>query len=322
MNRSFFIALFSLLTVYSSILQAQTVISDLTGNGSRGVVTSLEHSDTICENSFAADGIIQDWQNTYEDFENTVFSDLTGYIKQLQQKKLEEKQRREPFRQITTPDGTLMNLPQLIDENGVDLFYLTENGISIYLLLNPPSFFTDDADMSAIIKWVRYYAYEKRFWTQKKLKRYSKMSEAFQQAFNDKGIPPELTLLTIQESGCNPNAVSRAGAAGVWQFMPATARKFGLTVNQHTDERHDTYKAAKAAASLLKSNHRNLGNWTLALAAYNCGAAKIQAAIKKADGDQHWENIEKYLPDETRNYIPGIIALYYIWTYREQLGFS
>lgn len=322
MNPKTIITLLAAAALGMPSLKAQGVISNLSETAGGGVVTSLENSKGIDEDSFAAEGIIQDWQNTYEDFENTVFSDLTGYIMQLQKQKAEEHLENEEKNRVTTSEGFNIDLPQLIDENGIDLFYLTENGISIYLLLKAPSYFTDEHDMSAIIKWVRYYAYEKRSWTQKKLNRYRRMYEDFERAFNDRMVPPELTLLTIQESGCNPGAVSPAGAVGVWQFMPETAKKYGLTVNTLIDERYDTYKAARAAAGLLRTNQRALGSWTLALAAYNCGAGRIQSAIKKAGGSRQWEDIEKYLPDETRNYIPGIIALYYIWTYREPLGFS
>ena len=317
-----FIPVILLLAANAAGTAAQTVVTSLSDTTGRKTVSSLETDGDFDGAVFAAEGIIQDWQDVYDDFEKTVFSDLTGYIAQVRRQKQETQTKADIVREATTPAGYKIDLPQLIDENGVDLFYLTEDGISINLLLDAPSYFTDEQDLSAIIKWIRYYAHEKRIWTEKKLKRYQKLHESFEQAFADRGVPTELTLLSLQESGCNPYAVSPAGAVGVWQFMPATARKFGLNVSASVDERYDTYKSARAAASLLRANQRTLGSWTLALAAYNCGAGRIQSAINKAGGSRSWEDIEKYLPKETRNYIPGIIALYYIWTYREPLGFA
>ncbi len=119
------------------------------------------------------------------------------------------------------------------------------------------------------------------------------------------GLPKELALLPVIESSFNPFAVSHAGAAGIWQFMPATARKYGLRVNSLVDERFDVQKSTEAAARYLRDLYSMFGNWELALAAYNCGEGCVQ---RRTGGKSFWINQAK-LPRETRNYVPSFFAV-------------
>ena len=109
--------------------------------------------------------------------------------------------------------------------------------------------------------------------------------------------------------------MSRAGAAGLWQFMIATGRGMGLEVSTLVDERRDTYKASQKAAEFLKSLYKTYNDWSLAIAAYNCGPGNVNKAIRRAGGETDYWTIYPFLPKETRGYVPGFIAANYVMTY-------
>lgn len=123
------------------------------------------------------------------------------------------------------------------------------------------------------------------------------------------GVPQELKYLAMVESGLNPKARSWAGAVGMWQFMPATGRRYGLRVNTWVDERRDPEKATRAAARYLKDLHEEFGDWHLAMAAFNCGAGCVRSALRRTDADDptYWDAYDQ-LPRETQGYVPMFIA--------------
>lgn len=137
----------------------------------------------------------------------------------------------------------------------------------------------------------------------------------FEQALEAKGLPLELKYLPVIESGLDPNAVSRHGAAGLWQFMPGAARGLGMELNSLVDERRDPYVASERAAQFLKDLYDTYGDWSLAIAAYNCGPGTVNKALRRAGGDpashDFW-SIYSYLPAETRGYVPMFIAANYV----------
>ncbi|HBX90756.1 MAG TPA: lytic transglycosylase [Alistipes sp.] len=133
------------------------------------------------------------------------------------------------------------------------------------------------------------------------------------------GLPIELRALPIIESALSPNAVSRAGAAGLWQFMPATGKMYGLEINSLVDERFDPRKATLAACRYLKDLYGIYHDWPLALAAYNCGPGNVNKAIARSGGRDFW-SIYDYLPRETRGYVPAFIAASYASAYHGQHG--
>lgn len=137
----------------------------------------------------------------------------------------------------------------------------------------------------------------------------------FEEELNKVGAPLELKYLTIVESALNPRATSRAGAAGLWQFMYRTGRNYGLEVNSLVDERRDPVKSTQAAARLLKDLYGIYGDWTLAMAAYNCGPGGVNKAITRSGGKHDFWQIYPYLPRETRGYIPAYIAATYVMNY-------
>ncbi len=128
-------------------------------------------------------------------------------------------------------------------------------------------------------------------------------------------LPLELKYLPIIESALNPTAVSRVGATGLWQFMLTTGRNYGLTVNSLVDERRDALKASYAAAHYLSDLYKIFGDWSLVIAAYNCGPANITKAIHRAGGEMDYWKIYPYLPKETRGYVPAFIAANYMMNY-------
>ena len=140
----------------------------------------------------------------------------------------------------------------------------------------------------------------------------------FEEALETFGLPLELRYLPVIESALNPNAVSRVGATGLWQFMLGTGRQYGLKVNSLVDERRDPIRASYAAARYLYDLYQVFGDWNLVIAAYNCGPGNINKAIHRSNGEKDYWRIYPYLPRETRGYVPAFIAANYIMTYYSQ----
>ena len=137
----------------------------------------------------------------------------------------------------------------------------------------------------------------------------------FEEALETYGLPLELKYLPVIESALNPKAVSRVGATGLWQFMLATGKMYGLQVNSLVDERRDPVKSSYAAAHFLSDLYKIFGDWNLGIAAYNCGTENINKAIRRSGGERDYWRIYPYLPKETRGYVPAFIAANYIMTY-------
>lgn len=158
----------------------------------------------------------------------------------------------------------------------------------------------------------------------KQVARMMRMSEyyfpLFEEALARYGLPYELKYVPIIESALNPMARSHVGAAGLWQFMPGTAKLYGLEVNSLVDERMDPVKATDAACRFLSSLYAIFGDWNLVIAAYNCGGGNVNKAIRRAGGKRDFWSIYPFLPSETRNYVPIFIAANYAMNYGEEHG--
>lgn len=128
------------------------------------------------------------------------------------------------------------------------------------------------------------------------------------------GVPEDLKFLSVVESALNPKAVSRVGATGLWQFMPSTGGEYGLRTNTAVEDRSNPVKSTDAAARHLRDLYKQFDDWALALAAYNSGAGRVNSAIRRAGSRNFW-SIQRYLPAETRNYVPAFIAATYICNY-------
>lgn len=163
----------------------------------------------------------------------------------------------------------------------------------------------------AILAYVNTFQNKLRDWFERALVRGAPYVPKMQQIFKDEGIPPSLVYLAIVESAFNPNAVSRAKAVGMWQFISGTAQRYGLVVDFWEDQRRDPERAARAAAKYLKDLHGMFGDWQFALAAYNCGEGKIlkyQNRHPDTDPDFWKMRNSRYLRRETREYVPAIMA--------------
>ncbi len=130
----------------------------------------------------------------------------------------------------------------------------------------------------------------------------------------EKGLPEDLKYLAVAESALNPHAVSRAGATGLWQFMPETGANYGLEINATYDERKDVVKSTLAAIEYLVKQYDRFGKWELAIAAYNSGPGKVKRAIRRGRSKDFWR-IKRYLPRETRAYVPAFIGAMYLFKY-------
>lgn len=137
----------------------------------------------------------------------------------------------------------------------------------------------------------------------------------FDEVLKEYNLPNELKYIPIIESALNPKAVSRANAVGLWQFMRATGKENGLTINNYVDERRALTASTKAAALHLKSLYNTYHDWQLVLAAYNCGPGNVNKAIRRAGGKRNFWQIYRYLPRETRGYVPEFIAAAYAFNY-------
>jgi membrane-bound lytic murein transglycosylase D len=171
---------------------------------------------------------------------------------------------------------------------------------------------TVDPQYNPIIRsYVRTYASQKRSKAESMLGKVALYFPIFERYLADSHLPDELKYLAVTESALNPNAVSHSGAVGLWQFMPATGAEMGLSIDGYVDERRDPYKSTKAAMTYLRRLHDKFDNWSLALAAYNSGPGRVAGAVKKARST-NFSKIVRFLPKETRNYVPAFVAACYI----------
>jgi len=171
-------------------------------------------------------------------------------------------------------------------------------------------------------KHIERYVYRSRTLIEEMLGMSLYYMPIFEQALEKEGLPLELKYLPIVESAMDPNAVSRVGAAGLWQFMIGTGKGLGLEINSLVDERRDPYRSSAMAAKYLKDLYQIYNDWSLAIAAYNCGPGNVNKALHRNGGKGDFWDIYEYLPRETRGYVPAFIAANYAMTYYKQHNIS
>ncbi len=167
----------------------------------------------------------------------------------------------------------------------------------------------------AVRQYIDLYAVRKRGLTERVLGLAKIYFPLFEEQLDKYNIPLELKYLAVIESALNPVARSSAGAKGLWQFMYGTGKMYDLQVNSYMDDRSDPYKATAAACQHLKDLYGIYGDWALVLAAYNSGAGNVNKAIRRAGGIMDFWSIMRYLPKETRDYVPAFFAVNYVMSY-------
>ncbi len=168
------------------------------------------------------------------------------------------------------------------------------------------------------LKVIKFFARKRRGFTRVVLGRSKLYFDLFEAKLSEYNMPLELKYLAVIESGLRPQVKSRAGALGLWQFMYATGRMYGLTQNSYIDERMDPEMATDAACRYLKKLHDIYGDWNLALAAYNAGPGNVNKAIRRSGNKLTYWEVRPFLPRETQGYVPNFIAAAYLLTYHAE----
>ena len=284
------------ITAHSQIINDWSIGTSLPGQNDNGLISTVGDGKNASFDQFL------DWENTLGDFAD---------IKTVSEEELKARMKKQEMRQNSN------NLPSFIDENGIDLYLLTEEGITNYLKMLTLSYGQECTQ--DIIKWIRYYAYNKRAGTKKMFERYEKWKPYIEACFEQFNVPKDISILCLIESACTYTALSKAGALGMWQIMPATGRQYGMTVNEQIDQRKDPVLSTETAAKILSDNYKKSGDWTMAIAGYNCGIGRVNDVSNRVQS-KDWSQFYMKLPKETQQYIPSLIAIYYVWKYREKLG--
>lgn len=180
----------------------------------------------------------------------------------------------------------------------------------IHLELNPK-----------VKSFIDYFAIRDREYTKLMIRRMNVYFPIFEKYLKKYNLPEELKYLSIVESGLNPRAVSRVGATGLWQFMPATGRYFKLHQDWYIDERMDPEKATEAACLYLKQLYNMFDDWEMALASYNAGPGNVRKAIRRSGYKKTFWEVYDYLPRETRSYVPQFVAIAYVMNYAQEHNF-
>lgn len=168
---------------------------------------------------------------------------------------------------------------------------------------------------SLVRNYIDIYASKKRDLTSRMLGLSHLYFPLFEEILDKEGLPLEFKYLSVVESALNPTAVSQAGATGIWQFMLSTGKLYNLKVSSYTDERRDPLKATYAACNYFKDMYKIYRDWLLVIAAYNCGPGNVNKAIIRSGGKTNFWEICRYLPAETRGYVPAFIAVCYVMNY-------
>lgn len=168
-----------------------------------------------------------------------------------------------------------------------------------------------------VYSFIHYFTVRNREYSKMVLRRRDLYFPIFEKVLKEMDLPDELKYLSIVESGLNPRARSRAGAVGLWQFVPSTGKYYGLDSDWYSDDRQDPYQSTVAACKYLKYLYERFGQWELALAAYNCGPTATARAVKNCRNKKDFWEVYYHLPRETRSYVPQFIAVTYMFNYSD-----
>jgi len=174
--------------------------------------------------------------------------------------------------------------------------------------------FLSTSSNAQVRAWESYFSGSGSARVRASLLRLGSDREHLEDVLKQSGLPPELIAIAFVESGFVPNAISPKGATGLWQFMPATALRYGLELKPFQDDRANPEKSTSAAARYLTDLHQRFGDWLLALAAYNAGEDRVDSAIARGRTRDFWILSQLgLLPEETRNYVPKVLGALLVW---------
>lgn len=221
----------------------------------------------------------------------------------------------EMFYADASPDG---NYDSIIEALNFETDDVPEYSDEVYCerlnVMNEMSPFHLDCN-DITLSTIKFFVTKRRGFTRVVLGRSKLYFDMFEEKLAEYDLPIELKYLAVIESGLRPQVKSRAGALGLWQFMYATGRMYGLEENSYIDERMDPAKATDAACRYLKTLYEIYGDWNLALAAYNAGPGNVNKAIRRSGNKLTYWEVRPYLPRETQGYVPNFIAASYLLTY-------
>jgi len=168
-----------------------------------------------------------------------------------------------------------------------------------------------------VLEYIHFYASRRKEQLGRMLGMSTYYFPLFEEKLDKTNLPLELKYLPIVESALNPQARSRVGASGLWQFMLATGNAYGLEVNSYIDQRMDPVMSTEAACKYLEKLYSLYGEWNLALAAYNAGPGNVNKAIRRSGGKNTYWEVRPFLPKETRGYVPAFIAVNYLMNFHD-----